>query len=77
MMDDTSIPTTPSDQLELNTAFCMQGKKKWKTSNLEVLGVWFLGEKKCHLLIGEHWELDSLRVGWGGNVAGMGEMATL
>lgn len=45
-MDDTSISTTPSDQLELNTAFCMQGKKNWKTSNLEVLGVWFLGEKK-------------------------------
>lgn len=47
MMDDNSILTTPSDQLELKTAFWMQGKKNWKTSNLlEVLGVWFLGEKK-------------------------------
>lgn len=27
MMDDNSIPTTPSDQLELKTVFWMQGKK--------------------------------------------------
>lgn len=28
MMDDISVPTTPSVQLELKTAFWMQGKKK-------------------------------------------------
>lgn len=77
MMDDTSIPTTPSDQLELNTAFCMQGKKIGRHLILKFLVCGFWERKKCHLLIGEHWELDSLRVGWGGNVAGMGEMAIL
>lgn len=65
MMEVASIPATPSEHFELNKAFWMQGGNIWKMSSLlEVLGLGLLEKKRPSLLIGKHWELDFLRIGW-------------